>query len=206
VGFWFKATLIRREVRKTVPGVYLDFSAIANRTGSWCLAWLFDLNEVLKITWLKSVETRGWGVNEKGSLWKVGIQSSDEAASASDTVQYYCFGKSSYWPTSAKIIEISMWKISQNPHTINPAYRIPVNVHNLLSATVLAQRLHWLPDCLCPHCFERHGRGSSDPIRLLHSAKSKSFWYTVMAKADMKTFCQLESLKPYLFFYTGVGI
>jgi thiamine biosynthesis lipoprotein len=193
VGF-DKVNFDQNEVRKTVAGVYLDFSAIAKGQGADVIADFLTKRGIENYLIEIGGELVARGVNEKGELWKVGINRPDEAASASDLYSIIAL-ENRGMATSGNYRNFYVKDQVKISHTINPATGYPVN-HNLLSATVLAK------DCMTADAYATAlmVMGVDRAIQL-DSALSEIEVFLIYGdgKGGYKTFAS-ESLKPYLSF------
>ncbi|MFT7364490.1 MAG: thiamine biosynthesis lipoprotein, partial [Algoriphagus sp.] len=144
VGF-DKVNFDNKEVRKTVTGVYLDFSAIAKGQGADVIADFLTRRGIENYLIEIGGELVARGVNEKGELWKVGINRPDESASASDLYSIIAL-ENRGMATSGNYRNYYVRDSVKISHTINPATGYPVN-HSLLSATVLAK------DCMTADAY-----------------------------------------------------
>jgi thiamine biosynthesis lipoprotein len=193
VGF-DKVNFDQKEVRKTVPGVYLDFSAIAKGQGVDVIADFLTKRGIENYLIEIGGELVARGVNEKGELWKVGINRPDEAASASDLYSIIAL-ENRGMATSGNYRNFYVKDQIKISHTINPATGYPVN-HNLLSATVLAK------DCMTADAYATAMMVMGvDRAIQLDSLLSEIEVFLIYGdgKGGYKTFAS-ESLKPYLSF------
>jgi len=193
VGF-DKVDFDQNEVRKTVAGVYLDFSAIAKGQGVDVIADFLNKKGINDYLVEIGGELVAKGVNEKGELWKVGINRPDETASASDLYSIIAL-ENRGMATSGNYRNYYMKDSVKISHTINPATGYPVN-HSLLSATVLAK------DCMTADAYATAlmVMGVERAIQL-DSALSEIEVFLIYGdgKGGYSTFAS-ESLKPYLSF------
>ncbi len=193
VGF-DKINFDQKEVRKTVAGIYLDFSAIAKGQGVDVIADFLNKRGIENYLIEIGGELVAKGVNEKGELWKVGINRPDEAASASDLYSIIAL-ENRGMATSGNYRNYYIRDSVKISHTINPATGYPVN-HSLLSATVLAK------DCMTADAYATAlmVMGVERAIRL-DSVLSEIEVFLIFGdgKGGYSTFAS-ESLKPYLSF------
>jgi thiamine biosynthesis lipoprotein len=193
VGFE-KIQFDQKLVRKTRPGIYLDFSAIAKGQGVDVLADFLNNKGVENYLIEIGGELVANGVNEKGELWKVGINRPDESASASDLYSIIAL-EDRGMATSGNYRNYYVRDSVKISHTINPATGYPVN-HSLLSATVLAK------DCMTADAYATAMMvmGLDRSIQL-DSALNEIEVFLIYddGMGGFKTFAS-ESLKPYLSF------
>lgn len=193
VGF-DKITFDEVQVQKKITGIYLDFSAIAKGYG-------VDIaGDFLKTKGIKNflVEIGGEliasGVNDKGELWKVGINRPEESASAVDLHSIIAL-EDRGMATSGNYRNYYLKDSVKISHTINPETGYPVN-HTLLSATVIAS------NCMAADAYATAMMvmGTEKAI-LLDSALTEieAFLIYSDSKGGYKTYVS-ESLKPYLSF------
>ncbi len=193
VGFE-KVIFDQTGVRKTVPGLYLDFSAIAKGQGVDMVAALLEAKGISDYLVEIGGEVVAKGVNEKGELWKVGINRPEESASASDLHSIIAL-QNRAMATSGNYRNYYVKDSVKISHTINPATGYPVN-HNLLSATVLAD------NCMTADAYATAimVMGVDRAIALDSSIEEiEIFLIYDNGKGGFGTFAS-ESLKPYLSF------
>lgn len=193
VGF-DKITFDDIEVRKKINGIYLDFSAIAKGYG------VDVVGDFLRAQGIKNflVEIGGElfasGVNDKGELWKVGINRPEESASASDLYSIIAL-ENRGMATSGNYRNYYLKDSIKISHTINPETGYPVN-HTLLSATVIAR------DCMTADAYATAMMvmGTEKAI-LLDSTLTEieAFLIYSDSKGGYKTYVS-KSLMPYLSF------
>lgn len=123
-------------VRKNKPGIYLDFSAIAKGFGVDVVSDYLSSMGIEDMLVEIGGELYAKGVNERGELWKVGINRPKELGDADDIIGIIALNNQAMATSGnyRNFYEIDGIKIS---HTIDPATGRPVK-HGLLSATVLA--------------------------------------------------------------------
>lgn len=193
VGF-DKVNFDQKEVRKSVPGVYLDFSAIAKGQGVDVIADFLAKRGIENFLIEIGGELVARGVNEKGELWKVGINRPEESASASELYSIIAL-ENRGMATSGNYRNFYIKDQVKISHTINPATGYPVN-HNLLSATVLAK------DCMTADAYATAimVMGLDRAIQLDSTlSEIEVFLIYDDGKGGYSTFAS-ESLKPYLSF------
>ena len=123
-------------VKKQKPGMYLDFSAVAKGYGVDIVAQYLESKGIENMLVEIGGELRALGVNERGELWKVGINRPEEFGNADDIFSIIALDNQAMATSGnyRNYYEAGGIKIS---HTINPSTGRPVK-HGLLSATVLA--------------------------------------------------------------------
>jgi len=134
------------------------------------------------------------GVNEKGELWKVGVNRPEESANASELISIIAL-QDRGMATSGNYRNYYMKDSVKISHTINPATGYPVN-HTLLSATVLAK------DCMTADAYATAlmVMGTDKAIALDSALKEiEVFLVFSDSKGGFKTYAS-ESLKPFLSF------
>jgi thiamine biosynthesis lipoprotein len=193
VGF-SKIEFDQKQLRKKVPGIYLDFSAIAKGYGSDVVSDFLKNKGIANYLVEIGGELVANGVNEKGELWKVGVNRPEESANASDLISVIAL-QDRGMATSGNYRNFYVRDSVKISHTINPATGYPVN-HSLLSATVLAK------DCMTADAYATAMMvmGIDRSIQL-DSALSEIEVFLIYddGKGGFKTFAS-ESLKPYLSF------
>ena len=133
------------QVRKKVAGSYLDFSAIAKGFGVDVVAGYLADKGVKNYLVEIGGDLVAKGVNEKGELWKLGINRPEETANASDLYSIIAL-ENKAMATSGNYRNFYIRDSVKISHTINPATGYPVN-HSLLSATVIAK------DCMTADAY-----------------------------------------------------
>lgn len=193
VGF-NKISFDSASVRKSKQGMYLDFSAIAKGYGVDVVAD-FLLGKGIKNLLVEiGGELVARGVNEKGELWKVGINKPEELGRAGDLYSIVALDNKGMATSGnyRNYYEAGGVKIS---HTINPATGKPVN-HSLLSATVLAA------DCMTADAYATAMMviGTEKSIEL---QKSQNLFEIFLIYSDstgqLKSYAS-EGIKPFLSF------
>lgn len=193
VGF-NKISFDSASVRKTKPGMYLDFSAIAKGYGVDVVAEFLQGKGIENLLVEIGGELVARGVNEKGELWKVGINRPEELGRADELYSIVAL-ENKGMATSGNYrnyYEAGGVKIS---HTINPATGKPVN-HGLLSATVLAD------DCMTADAYATAMMvmGTEKAIAL---QKTQSLLEIFLIYSDstgqLKSYAS-EGIKPFLSF------
>lgn len=182
------------QIRKKTDGIYLDFSAIAKGYGVDVAGEFLRSKGIQNFLVEIGGELIASGVNDKGELWKVGINRPEESANASDLHSIIAL-QDKGMATSGNYRNYYVKDSIKISHTINPETGYPVN-HNLLSATVIAK------DCMTADAYATAMMvmGTEKAI-MLDSALTEieAFLIYSDAKGGYKTYAS-ESLKPYLSF------
>ena len=183
-----------KQLRKKIPGIYLDFSAIAKGYGVDVVGDFLRARGIENFLIEIGGELVARGVNEKGELWKVGVNRPEESANASDLISIIAL-QDRGMATSGNYRNYYVKDSVKISHTINPATGYPVN-HNLLSATVLAK------DCMTADAYATAimVMGTEKGIAL-DSALNEIEVFLIYSDATggFKTYAS-ESLKPFLSF------
>lgn len=193
VGF-SKIEFDQKQLRKKVAGIYLDFSAIAKGYGSDVVAEFLKNKSVSNYLVEIGGELVANGTNEKGELWKVGVNRPEESANASDLISIIAL-QDRGMATSGNYRNYYVRDSVKISHTINPATGYPVN-HNLLSATVLAK------DCMTADAYATAMMvmGTEKAIALDSTINEiEVFLIYDDGNGGFRTFAS-ESLKPFLSF------
>lgn len=193
VGFE-KIEFDQNQLRKKIPGIYLDFSAIAKGYGVDVVGDYLQAKGIGNFLVEIGGELVARGVNEKGELWKVGVNRPEESANASELISIIAL-QDRGMATSGNYRNYYMKDSVKISHTINPATGYPVN-HNLLSATVLAK------DCMTADAYATAlmVMGTDKAIALDSALKEiEVFLVFSDSKGGFKTYAS-ESLKPFLSF------
>ncbi|WP_425636732.1 FAD:protein FMN transferase [Algoriphagus yeomjeoni] len=193
VGF-NKIEFDQTQLRKKVPGIYLDFSAIAKGYGSDVVADFLKNRGISNYLVEIGGELVANGVNEKGELWKVGVNRPEESANASDLISIIAL-QDRGMATSGNYRNFYVRDSVKISHTINPATGYPVT-HTLLSATVLAA------NCMTADAYATAMMVmGKDRAIALDSALSEIEVFLIYddGNGGFKTFAS-ENLKPFLSF------
>ena len=193
VGF-SKIEFDQKQLRKKVSGIYLDFSAIAKGYGSDVVAEFLTKKGISDYLVEIGGELVAKGVNEKGELWKVGVNRPEESANASDLISIIAL-QDRGMATSGNYRNYYVRDSVKISHTINPATGYPVT-HTLLSATVLAD------NCMTADAYATAMMVmGKDRAIALDSALSEIEVFLIYddGMGGFKTFAS-ESLKPFLSF------
>jgi len=193
VGF-DKIEFDQNQLRKKVPGIYLDFSAIAKGYGVDVVGDFLQAKGIGNFLVEIGGELVARGVNEKGELWKVGVNRPEESANASELISIIAL-QDRGMATSGNYRNYYLKDSVKISHTINPATGYPVN-HNLLSATVLAK------DCMTADAYATAlmVMGTDKAIALDSALKEiEVFLIFSDSNGGFKTYAS-ESLKPFLSF------
>src|SRR5690606_24909562 len=123
-------------VRKAQPGLYLDFSAIAKGYAVDVVAELLEGNGIQNMLVEIGGELVAKGVNDKGEIWRVGINRPDEEDMTNELFSIVALDNKALATSGnyRNYYEIDSVRYS---HTIDPRTGYPVQ-HGLLSATVVA--------------------------------------------------------------------
>ncbi len=193
VGF-DKIEFDQNQLRKKVPGIYLDFSAIAKGYGVDVVGDYLQAKGIGNFLVEIGGELVARGVNEKGELWKVGVNRPEESANASELISIIAL-QDRGMATSGNYRNYYVKDSVKISHTINPATGYPVN-HNLLSATVLAK------DCMTADAYATALMVmGTDRAIALDSALQEIEVFLIYSDSNggFKTYAS-ESLKPFLSF------
>ncbi|MCE7055327.1 FAD:protein FMN transferase [Algoriphagus sp. AGSA1] len=193
VGF-DKIDFDQKQLRKKSPGIYLDFSAIAKGYGSDVVADFLKSKGITDFLVEIGGELVANGLNEKGELWKVGVNKPEESANAAELISIIAL-QNRGMATSGNYRNFYMRDSVKISHTINPATGYPVN-HSLLSATVLAE------SCILADAYATAMMVmGKDKALALDSVLSEIDVFLIFddGNGGYKTFAS-ESLKPYLSF------
>jgi len=136
VGF-DKVTLNGNTLRKSLPGVQLDFGGCAKGYGVDAMCRLLESNGIVNYLVNIGGEVRAKGVNAKGQDWKVGINKPEEDA-ALETVEVAFPLKNRSVSTSGNYRNFYEINGAKYSHTINPRTGFPERT-TLLSASVFAE-------------------------------------------------------------------
>lgn len=193
VGF-DKVEFDEKQVRKSNPNIYLDFSAIAKGYGVDVVADFLRRKSIENFLVDIGGEIVAHGVNDKGELWKLGINRPEESASSSDLMGIIAL-QDRGMATSGNYRNYYVQDSIRISHTINPATGYPVQ-HSLLSATVVAK------DCMTADAYATAMMvmGKDEAIALDEKLDEiEVFLIFDDGAGQLKTYTT-ESLKPFLSF------
>ncbi|NVJ87116.1 MAG: FAD:protein FMN transferase [Algoriphagus sp.] len=184
------------EVRKSVNGIYLDFSAIAKGQGVDVVAALLASKGIENYLVEIGGELVARGVNDKGEIWKIGVNRPEENASSSDLYSIIALDNKAM-ATSGNYRNFYVRDSMKISHTIDPKTGFPVR-HNLLSATVLA------PDCMTADAFATAMMvmGLEKAIALDEKLEEIEVFLIYSGEDGSYQSFVSESLKPFLSFMT----
>lgn len=135
VGF-DKVTLSGNVLRKSLPGVQLDFGGCAKGYGVDAICRLIESKGIVNYLVNIGGEVRARGVNGKGEVWVVGINTPEEDA-ALETIEEVLPLKNRSVSTSGNYRNFYEANGIKYSHTINPHTGFPERT-TLLSASVFA--------------------------------------------------------------------
>lgn len=143
-------TKVRLEDGKVVkddPRIMFDASAIAKGYGVDVVADLLELNGVVNYMVEIGGEIRAKGKNDKGRIWRVGIDKPiDDPSTMSREIQDVIQMENGALATSGNYRQFYIKDGKKYAHTIDPRLGYPVQ-HSLLSASVFA------PDCMSADAY-----------------------------------------------------
>lgn len=185
-------TFDEQVMRKSKPGIYLDFSAIAKGYAVDIVAEYLEENGISNMLVEIGGELVAKGNNDKGELWKVGINQPDGKDFSNDIISIIALDNKGMATSGnyRNFYELDSIKYS---HTISPFTGEPVQ-NGLLSATVVAS------DCMTADAFATAMMvvGTEKSIALLDQEKElEAFLIYSDESGNMKTFIS-EGLKPYI--------
>lgn len=183
-----------RVVKKQRSGMYLDFSAIAKGYGVDVVAQFLQKKGIENLLVEIGGELVARGVNEKGELWKVGVNKPEELGRSDELYSIIALDNKGM-ATSGNYRNYYEAEGMKFSHTIDPFTGRPVR-HGLLSATVLAR------DCMTADAIATAlmVMGTEKAIALQESQKNfEIFLIFNDEEGQMKSFAS-EGIKPYLSF------
>ncbi|MFC3879557.1 FAD:protein FMN transferase [Algoriphagus namhaensis] len=182
------------QMTKADSVIYLDFSAIAKGYGADEIASYLERQGVVNYLVEIGGDLVAKGVNDKGELWKLGVNRPDEESTASDIYSIIAV-QDKGMATSGNYRNFYVRDSIMISHTISPETGYPVR-HGLLSATVLAS------DCMTADAYATAimVMGTEKAIALDQELEEiEVFLIYSDANGGYKTYVS-ESLKPYLSF------
>lgn len=191
VGF-DKITFDEEMVRKSQTGIYLDFSAIAKGYAVDIVADLLEGRGITNMLVEIGGELVARGVNDKGEIWKVGINQPDEKDFTNELFSIIALDNKAL-ATSGNYRNYYEVDSVRYSHTIDPRTGYPVQ-HGLLSATVVAN------DCMTADAYATALMvlGTEEAIQLLRQEEQlEGFLIYNDSTGTVQTYIS-ERLKPYV--------
>lgn len=179
-------------IKKNNPGIYLDLSAIAKGYAVDIVAEFLEKKGITNMLVEIGGELVGKGINERGELWKVGINQPDVKEFSNNIFTVIALDNKAM-ATSGNYRNFYERDSVKYSHTISPFTGKPVQ-HGLLSATVLAE------DCMTADAYATAMMvmGTEKSIALLEKEKGlEAFLIYNDETGGFKTFVS-ESLKPFV--------
>jgi thiamine biosynthesis lipoprotein len=133
---WEKIEWDEIQIRKTTPGVELDFSALAKGYGVDLLGTYLERQGIDDYLVEIGGELRARGLNDKGEVWTVGVNTPSPQASVSDYKAILKLADKGM-ATSGNYRNFYEVDGQKYAHTFNPKTGYP-EISSLLSATVIA--------------------------------------------------------------------
>ncbi|MDN3204327.1 FAD:protein FMN transferase [Algoriphagus sediminis] len=193
VGF-DKITFDETQLTKSDSAIYLDFSAIAKGYGVDVVAKFLSDKGIQNYLVEIGGDLAAKGVNDKGELWKLGVNRPNEESSSSDIYNIVAL-QDKGMATSGNYRNFYVRDSVMISHTIDPKTGYPVR-HGLLSATVIAA------DCMTADAYATAMMvmGTEKAIELDERLDEIEV-FLIYGDGDggYESFAS-ESLKPYLSF------
>ncbi|TVP52311.1 MAG: FAD:protein FMN transferase [Mongoliibacter sp.] len=190
----FKAVEFDDEIVYKKEGMYLDFSAIAKGFGVDVVAEFLENKGIENMLIEIGGELVARGLNDKGELWKVGINKPEELGRADQLVSIIALENKSLATSGnyRNYYEAGDMKIS---HTIDPSTGRPVT-HGLLSATVIAD------DCMTADAYATAMMvmGTEKAIALQQNLEGVEIFLIFNNENGEMDYYASEGIKPYLSF------
>lgn len=178
-------------LRKTAPGVQLDFGALGQGYGVDAIAEFLDGREVKHYLVDIGGEQRSKGKSARGGMWRIGISLPQEGAQREEIVTSFPLDNMSI-NTSGNYRNYYQTEGAKYGHTLNPATGYPER-NALLSATVFAKEcLH--ADALATTCMVLGPEKAIDFIR--RQAGTEAFFIIGNEDGSMRTE-YTDGLKKY---------
>lgn len=183
-----------KQVKKMKAGMYLDFSAIAKGYGVDVVADFLKAKGIENMLVEIGGELVAKGTNEKGELWKVGINRPEEIGGSDEIFSIIALDNRALATSGnyRNYYEVDGLKIS---HTIDPSTGRPVR-HGLLSATVLAK------DCMTADALATAMMVMGTEKAIALQEKQQDFEIYLIyndGEGGLKSYAS-PGLKPYLSF------
>lgn len=188
-----KITMKGNKVKKTMPCVQLDASAIAKGLGCDVVAGYLDNQGVVNYLVDIGGELVLKGNNPKGAKWRIGIQQpTEDSILVSNEVAAVLSISDAGVATSGNYRQFYYQDGKKISHTIDPRTATPCN-HNLLSATVIA------PSCMLADAYATAFMvlGDRDSIEAV-AKTNKLAVYLLYAEQDSIVVQHNDLFKPYI--------
>src|SRR5690554_3628361 len=179
-------------IKKSRPGVYLDFSAIAKGYAVDVVSEYLLQNGITNMLVEIGGELRARGHNDRGELWKVGVNRPDDKEFSNDIISIVALNNKGM-ATSGNYRNFYVQDSVKYAHTIDPLTGYAVQ-HGLLSATVVAD------DCMTADAYATAMMvmGVEKSIALLDKMENLEAYLIYNDESgEVKTFVS-EGLKPYV--------
>lgn len=193
VGF-DKIRFDENQVIKAIPGMYLDFSAIAKGYGVDVVANYLENLGIKDFLVEIGGELVARGINDRGELWKVGVSTPNEESPANDLYGIIALDNRAL-ATSGNYRNFYVEDGKKYAHTIDPATGYPVQ-HELLSVTVVAK------DCMTADAYATAMMvmGTEKSIDLQKEVEGLEVFLIYTNEEGEITSYSSDGLKPYLSF------
>lgn len=180
------------QARKGIPGIYLDFSAVAKGYGVDIVGKFLESKEIEHYLVEIGGELKAKGSNENGELWRVGISQPDEEGAANELFGIIALNGKGL-ATSGNYRNFYIVDGKKFSHTISPFTGYPV-VHGLLSATVVAD------DCMTADAYATAMMvmGTEKSIALQREIDGLDIFLIYNDENSVLKSYVSEGLKPYL--------
>lgn len=180
------------QVRKNIPGIYLDFSAIAKGYGVDLVGEFLSSKDINHFLVEIGGELMAKGSNENGELWRVGITRPDEEGAANELFGIIALNGKGL-ATSGNYRNFYVVDGKKYSHTISPFTGYPV-IHGLLSATVVAG------DCMTADAYATAMMvlGTEKSIALQKEIDGLEIFLIYNDENGVLKSYVTEGLKPYL--------
>ncbi|HSI74331.1 MAG TPA: FAD:protein FMN transferase [Lunatimonas sp.] len=180
------------QVRKSSPGIYLDFSAIAKGYGVDVVGEFLESKEIEHFLVEIGGELLAKGSNENGELWRVGVTKPDEEGAANELFGIIALNAKGL-ATSGNYRNFYIVDGKKFSHTISPFTGYPV-VHGLLGATVVAD------DCMTADAYATAMMvmGTEKSIALQKEIEGLEIFLIYNDENGVLKSYVSEGLKPYL--------
>lgn len=190
-----KVSLVNGKVIKQDPRTMIDASAIAKGYACDVVAELLRSRGIVNFMVEIGGELVAGGVNQKGKMWRVGINKPiDDSTAMVSEIEEVIEISNMGLATSGNYRNFYVKDGKKYAHTIDPQSGYPIQ-HNLLSATVVA------PDCMTADAYATAFMvlGLKESLRIVDADPliEAYFIYTDEETGAYKTFCS-EGLKKYL--------
>lgn len=174
---------------KTIPGVQLDFSAIAKGYGVDAVGWFLEKQNIHNYMVEIGGEVRARGKNDRGAWWTIGVSEPKEGADPGD---FYTIANLENKSLATSGNYRNFYKVGGHTfaHTLNPKTGFPER-NNLLSVSVFAE------DCMTADAYATAcmTMGLEKAFSMISQTKGTAAFFIYLDKNNKMATMQTEGLE-----------